>query len=44
MEKPNVNEKEQTMGFHIGTTIVLDISKWTYRQLLGQVTDIEYVT
>lgn len=44
MEEPNVNEREKTMGFHIGTTIVLGISKWTYKQLLGQVMDIDYVT
>jgi hypothetical protein len=31
MEEPNVNEREQTMGFLTGTAIVQDISKGTCR-------------
>jgi hypothetical protein len=36
MEKPNVDEREWAMGFHINTTTVQGISKRTYKQILGQ--------
>ncbi len=40
MEKPNVDEQERTMGFHIATTTMQKLSKGTHRQILGQIMDI----
>jgi hypothetical protein len=44
MEEPNVDEKEQAMGFHSNTTIVQGISERACRQILGQVMDLNYLT
>jgi hypothetical protein len=44
MEEPNVDEKEQAMGFHIGTTIVQGSSKGACRWILGQVMDLNCLT
>jgi hypothetical protein len=35
MEEPHVDEKEQTMGFHINTIVVINISKGACKQILG---------
>jgi len=42
MEEPNVDEKEQAMGFHINTIVVISLSKGAYKQILGQVMDLNY--
>ncbi len=44
MEKPNAHEGEQAMGFRINTTFVQGISKGTYRQILGQLMDLNCLT
>ncbi len=42
MEEPNVDEKEQAMGFHINTIVVISLSKGACKQILGQVMDLNY--
>jgi len=44
MEEPNVNEREQTMLFLIGTIVVQGISEGTHKQILGQVMDFNCLT
>ncbi len=44
MEKPNVDEKEEAMGFRIGTTAMQGICEKTHRQILGQVMDLNCFT
>jgi len=44
MAKPNANEKEHAMGFHIGTTVMQGIFERTHQQILGQVMDLNYLT
>jgi hypothetical protein len=44
MEKPKANEREQTMGFHIGTTTMQGISKGAHMRILGQVMDFNCFT
>jgi hypothetical protein len=36
-KEPNANENKHAMGFQIDTTTMLNISKGTHRQILGQV-------
>jgi hypothetical protein len=35
LEGPNVDEREQVMAFHIGTTIVFGFLKGTCKHMLG---------
>jgi hypothetical protein len=44
MQKPNVDECKQAMGFQIDTTTMLDIFEKAHRPILGQVMDINYLT
>ncbi len=44
MGEPNVDEREQAMGFRIGTIIVQGISEKVCMQILGQVMDFNYFT
>jgi len=44
MEERNVDEREQGMGFRIGTTTMEGISKRAHRWILGQVMDLNYLT
>ncbi len=44
MEKPNVNEREHAMGFHISTIVVQGIYEGAYRRILGQVMDLNCLT
>jgi hypothetical protein len=44
MEKPNVNEKEQAMGFCINTTTMQGISKRACSWIFEQVMDLNYLT
>jgi hypothetical protein len=44
MEKPNVDERERAMGFHIGTTTMQGIFKIACRRILGQVMDLNCFT
>jgi len=44
MEEPNVNEREQTMGFLTSTIIVQGISEGAHKQILGQVMDLNCLT
>jgi hypothetical protein len=44
MEEPNVDERKQATGFHIGTTIVQGIFEGAHRRILGQVMDLTYFT
>jgi hypothetical protein len=44
MQKPNIDECKQAMGFQTNTIIVLGISEKTHRPILGQVMDINYLT
>jgi len=43
MQKPNVDECKQAMGFQTNTTTVLDILEKAHRFILGQVMDINYL-
>jgi hypothetical protein len=42
MDEPNVDEKEEAMGFHINTIVVINLSKKACKQILGQVTNLNY--
>ncbi len=42
MKEPNVDKKEQVMGFHTNTIVVINLSKGAYKQILGQVMDLNY--
>ncbi len=44
VEEPNVDEQEQAMGFHIGTTTVQRFFKGTHRRILRQVMDLICLT
>ncbi len=44
MEEPNVDEKEQAMGFHISTTTMQGIFEGAHRWILGQVMDFNCPT
>jgi hypothetical protein len=44
MEKPNVDEKEQAMGFCTCTIVVQGIFKGTCRWILKQIMDLDYLT
>jgi hypothetical protein len=44
MEKSNVDEEEQAMGFRIGTTTMQGICKGTHKQILRQVMDFNCLT
>jgi hypothetical protein len=37
-----VDEREQAMGFHINTIVVINLSKGACNQILGQVMDLNY--
>jgi hypothetical protein len=42
--EPNANEKERAMGFPTKVTSVLSISEASRQQVLGQATDLNYLT
>jgi hypothetical protein len=44
MQKPNVDEYKQAMGFQTSTTTMLGISEKAHRPILGRVMDINYLT
>ncbi len=37
-----MDEKEQAMGFHFNTIVVISLSKGACKQILGQVMDLNY--
>jgi len=44
MEESNADERESAIGFHTCTTFVQGIFKGNYKQILGQVMDLKYLS
>jgi hypothetical protein len=44
MKEPNANEREQTMGLHISTNVVPNLSKCLQRHTLRLVMDLNCLT
>jgi hypothetical protein len=44
LSEPNADERKRAMGFSTGTTVVFGFSEATWRQLLGQVIDLNFLS